>query len=70
MLVTWPSSSYTEPIETGHYLGSEDLGGDHMVFGGNGGDTGRFSESLVGGGGEMGGGYRKLTVNGEESLEY
>ena len=27
MLVTRPSSSYTEPIETGHYLGSEDLGG-------------------------------------------
>ena len=45
MLVTWPSSSYTEPIETGHYLGSEDLGGDHMVFGGNGGDISRFSES-------------------------
>ena len=69
MLVTWPSSSYTEPIETGHYLGSEDLGGDHMVFGGNGGDVSCFSERLVGGGG-MGGGYRKLTVNGEESLEY
>ena len=50
MLVTWPSSSYTEPIETGHYLGSEDLGGDHMVFGGNGGDVSCFSESLVGGG--------------------
>ena len=27
---------------------SEDLGGDHMVFGGNGGDISRFSESLVG----------------------
>ena len=54
MLVTWPSSSYTEPIETGHYLGSEDLGGDHMVFGGNGGDISCFSESLVGGGGWVG----------------
>ena len=49
MLATRPSPSYTEPIETGHYLGSEDLGGDHMVFGGNGGDVSCFSESLVGG---------------------
>ena len=64
MLATRPLSSYTKLIETGHYFGSEDLGGDHMLFGGNGGDISRFSESLVGGGG-MGGGYRKLTINGE-----
>ena len=65
MLATRPSSSYTKLIETGHYLGSEDLGGGHMVFGGNGGNISCFSESLVGGGGGMGGGYRKLTINGE-----
>ena len=51
MLATRPLSSYTKLIETGHYFGSEDLGGDHMLFGGNGGDISRFSESLVGGGG-------------------
>ena len=45
MLATRPSSSYTEPIETGHYLGSEDLGGDHMVFGGNGGDVSCFQRA-------------------------
>ena len=51
MLVTRPSSSYTDSAHRNWSLfGIRGFGRDHMVFGGNGGDVSCFLESLVEGG--------------------